>query len=515
MRRILMSIAVLVALASVSFVPALAGPGSGPDASMQALLDGCQRSDAQILTLTTPEWVYVKKADILAARATSLNSHPERQTATGVVRDIHPAGDDLFINHDFNDVDIDIAPDDASKGLVERFGNSLTSEWEEALIPPWAWPQIGDTVKESGSWIWDCGHWQDHSPYNLMPYDPYETGQDLYSPGESFGEGTELHPLYEMAVTREATDELGSYGARRLKRLDSWINGDGGWAAAEEECTLLGIPPAGGHGCPRLRDVAGAYSYDITLPPKPSPGSVLVINPPVVHSAESNVSVSDLSAIPAAGDKVHVSFTIPPGNGQRFGVSVEAGWSDDSPAVAHHLTIDDVHIIHSLDRSSDDDSEPSLNPVNNGPEQTQDPAEWVMFASVNGEWKQVPGLAQVSHGATVTGVGGDPLVSFDFYTIPGVAPRFFVSARECDIPLVDCASDIFLGTPSAIPFSEIGYNDHPGRIQDPSLYHRGQPLTASGTYTLSPNTSGAGYTVEDKPDDKCDSKCYEVTVTLS
>jgi hypothetical protein len=515
MRRILCSMAVLLGLIVV--LPARASGPDSPNNHTQSLLDGCQRSDAQILTLTTSEWVYVYRDKVLQDRAMGLPGG--RATAEGVVKDIHPAGDDLFVNHDFNDVDIEVQPDPtdlASLNLIETGGNTLTTEWEESLIPTWAWPQIGDRVKESGSWIWDCGHWKDSFPGNLTPYDLPETIPDALSGfTNELGEGTELHPLYEMGVMRKDAAGLLNGVPRRLARLDAWISGDGGWALAEEECSLLGIPSLGGHACSRYRDVGGTYSYNVALPPKPSLSSTLVVNAPFIHpETDPALQSTVVSTSLTLDNKLHVEFTIPDGMAQKFGVTVEAGWSDDTTPVDHYsLTLNDVHIVHTLDRTTGDDTEPSQNPVANGPEQTPGPGEWVMFASVNGAWKQVPGVAQVNPGQHIA-----PGVSFDFYTPSGVPPRLFVSARECDIPLVDCASDVFGGTPSAVPFNELGYNDHPGRIQDQNVYHLGIVLTADGQqHTYRPwAASQTPYndTVEDRPDGPCGVTCYEVTATL-
>src|SRR5438093_2174660 len=85
-------------------------PASGPDSHQQPLADGCQRSDAMSLTLSTPEWVYVNRSDVLAARLAG-DATAGRQTVEGTVNDIHPAGDDLYVNHDYNDLDIGVLPD--------------------------------------------------------------------------------------------------------------------------------------------------------------------------------------------------------------------------------------------------------------------------------------------------------------------------------------------------------------------------------------------------------------------
>src|SRR5205814_6434449 len=133
--------------------PSMASPpSSSPDSHQQPLMDGCQRSNAMDLTLTTPEWVYVNRSDVLQQR---LEGDPTagRQTVQGTVDDIHPAGDDLYVNHDYNDLDIGVTPDPQYAGLAATGnGGGLGLEWESALIPTWAWPQVGDGIRASGSW---------------------------------------------------------------------------------------------------------------------------------------------------------------------------------------------------------------------------------------------------------------------------------------------------------------------------------------------------------------------------
>ena len=103
-----------------------AAAASGPDSHTQPLVDGCQRSNAMDLTLTTPEWVYVNRSDVLAARLAG-DQTAGRQTVDGVVSDIHPAGDDLYVNHNYNDLDIAVVPDAGSSGANGRFSRVSVS----------------------------------------------------------------------------------------------------------------------------------------------------------------------------------------------------------------------------------------------------------------------------------------------------------------------------------------------------------------------------------------------------
>src|SRR5437667_11073976 len=114
----LRALAGLLLIAAAPLVPGASRATADPqlDSHHQPLVDGCQRSNAMQLGLSTPEWVYVNHAPVLAARLAGAQ-HAGRQTVEGVVQEAHPAGDDLYVNHDFNDIDVDVAPDPAFAGL--------------------------------------------------------------------------------------------------------------------------------------------------------------------------------------------------------------------------------------------------------------------------------------------------------------------------------------------------------------------------------------------------------------
>ena len=502
-----------IVLAAFGLPAATAASTTGPDPHTKPLLDGCQRFGAGVIALTTPEWVYVDHAHVLAQKATG-NPLAGARTVEGVATDVHPAGDDEFYNHDFNDLDAAVHPDPGFGGLVEAGGSDIGLEWEEAQVPQWAWPSIDDHVRASGSFIWDCGHWGQGSAdptgtANFIPYDPVETGKDLSSHGAIRGEQTELHPLYELATTRAHAAGLLGGVPSVLSQLDVWINSDGSWAHAEEECSLVGLPAAANRACSRYRDVGGRYAYRLKLGPKPA-GGTLVVNPVVVHG-QSTIHVP-VSVVPDPLDgTVAVSFTVPHTKSlERFGITVQAGWTNETtPVVLHHVTLDSMRVFHSLDGPS----EPNLNPVANGPEQTPDPAEWAAFASVDGLWQQVPASAlRGIHEPAPHEIEVIPLhMSFDVWLPAGVQPTVFFTTRECDIPLMNCLQDRFGAVPTGAPFTEIGYNDHPGRIETPGT-HLGLPL-AAGTATYEPGANPQHTANEDLSDYTCDGPCYALTVT--
>ncbi len=499
--------------------PAIGDATAGPDSHLQPLIDGCQRSQSLILAGSTPEWVYVDAAAVLQARLAG-DDVAGRRTAEGYVVESRPAGEDIYLSHDFHDYNLYVRPDPAYADLLGTGNlvpgdeyNQIGGEWETQEIPLWAWPKAHDRVRMSGSWTWDCGHWGNSAAdptglSQLLVYDPVETIQDLAAPGAIRGESTELHPLYEVATYRaDAAGILGRHGARRLSQLDVWINGDGTPAHAVEECALRGIAnwALGRVVCPEDRDVGGTFTYRMTLPPRPSPGSKLVVNPMTVHGDTApSLATLPVSIMPdASRGIVTVSFTIPHTDvPQRFGITVTAGWSNDARPVLHTVRLNRLHITRTLDG----ESEPHLNPAGVPGEQTPDPGEWVLYGNVSGRWFQIPGITQVRDGRTVE-LGR----TFSFYLPRGVTPRLFMSGHECDEPLMDCIHEGTGADPDLLATIEAGFNDRPGRIESNGA---GLPMTY-GTAVYRPATNpnpNAGN--EDLSDAVCGlGGCYQVTAT--
>ncbi|MFY9586038.1 MAG: hypothetical protein WAT66_01140 [Actinomycetota bacterium] len=517
--RVRVSFVAAIALAVVLILTATGTTAvvAGPDSHMQPLLDGCQRSQSLILAGSTPEWTYVNANDVRQARLTG-DQRAGRRTAEGVVAESRPAGEDIYLSHDFHDYNLMVRPDAPYTGLLGSANlvpgeeqNQIEGEWEVQEIPLWAWPKAGDRVRMSGNWIWDCGHWGNSAldPTGLSQltvYDPVETFQDIVGGGGLRGESTELHPMYEVATFRANTAGiLLRYGAHRMSQLDVWINGDGAPAHALEECALLGITNwvTARLACQQGRDVSGTYAYTMKLSKRPSSRSKLVVNPIVVHRETDGALLSLPVKVvrDARRGTVRVSFTIPPGVSQRFGISVSAGWSDDAIPVLHAVRLDRIKIAKSLDGAS----ESNLNPAGAPGEQTPDPGEWVLYANVFGQWIQLP-VAQVRDGQTIQ-LGQ----TFFFWLPKGVKPTLFVSGHECDEPLMDCIHEGTGSQPDTLAMRELGFNDRPGRIE---YRGAGVPLIY-GTHTYRPPVNpdpGSGN--EDLSDAVCGfGGCYQLTVT--
>src|SRR5688572_32603840 len=117
--------AAAVALIAV-LVPTMGQAAPGPDSHVQPLLDGCQRSQSLILAGSTPEWVYVDAAGVTQARLAGDNEKG-RRTAEGVVFEARPAGEDIYLSHDFHDFNLHVTPDPAYADLLGT-GNLVPGE---------------------------------------------------------------------------------------------------------------------------------------------------------------------------------------------------------------------------------------------------------------------------------------------------------------------------------------------------------------------------------------------------
>jgi hypothetical protein len=317
----------------------------------------------------------------------------------------------------------------------------------------WAWPSPGDHVRETGSWIWDCGHWQDGnrqlSSGDNIPGDPLGTG-GVEPIG---GEEAEIHPIQELATWRRqgAFVPDAAPSAVRASRLDVYISNQGGKAKAVEECALVspGQPAAvavrlaAGDGCSELQDVTKQdYTYTLAAPgPPPNPNSQLHV--------QQDVRVSDHAPAPVVtvtGD--HATIIVPfsglPATTdlQDFGATWHAWWETDlTPVARFRVTLEQFTIFNNLDgdihESSKDPSE-------------DDPAEWNLYLDVADTWLNlhdprpghtdlVPGLGQVANRAQRQPFDLTSITPVDLALPANGSLRMFADARHCDLPgYIDC-----------------------------------------------------------------------------
>ncbi|HMC52075.1 MAG TPA: hypothetical protein VKI64_04880, partial [Acidimicrobiales bacterium] len=320
-------------------------------------------------------------------------------------------------------------------------------------VPPWAWPSPGDHVRETGSWIWDCGHWQAEQRSvpnsDLLPGDPLGTaGVEPIG-----GEEAEIHPIQELATWRRqgAFVPAGTASPVQASRLDVYISNQGGKAKAVEECALsspshptaAAARLAAGEGCSELQDVtARGYTYVLTAPgPAPSPAAGLRVQQDLRtgHNAPAPL-------VRIEGDKVRITVPFERVRAtkglQDFGATWHAWWSaDPTPVARFRVTLERFTILNNLDG---DIHESSKDPTED------DPAEWNLYLDVADTWLNlhdprpgqtdlVPGLGQVPNAPARGPFDLSAISPIDVSLPTSGSFRMFADARQCDLPgYVDC-----------------------------------------------------------------------------
>jgi hypothetical protein len=378
-----------------------AARGATPPGPLDAGADGCQRNTVGIAFLQSPEWVYVHR-------------DASEQTASGVVRVSHVSRDDGPATHAFHDYVANLAVDPRYRQLLAgapgagtgnyspdaEEGGRLHFEWESGVVPSFAWPSDGDRATIFGSWIWDCGHWQEG--------------------GRVTGERTEFHPLSAIVVHRRAP-----YLPRGDEsETDVFVSSDGTGAHAVEQCAGVLAPISPTQFGPDLRQciqdparrsqpVAGAYTFFVPAPPRPS--------------GHPRLRYRVLARLPSTGGErvqrraTGLRVTVFPGSGgpTRYGKSFFVGWSTPQPRpTALRITVGDIRIRHG------DPAMPATDPG---------PGAWNLYLEVNGFRKLLndwaPGLARVRDGQRLA------INRTITINVPhGQGLRLLTQGRECDIP---------------------------------------------------------------------------------
>jgi hypothetical protein len=510
-------LAIVVLVAGLVGV-AVARADDHPDSKTQPVVDGCNRSQLALLAeggvgLTDvahptvfPSWVYV-------------DGDNTPKTLEGTVKGAHTAGTDLFGVHKTYDANFDVTPDPGFESLLstrnaEEDPPQVHTEYESGLLPLWAWPSPGDHVRETGSFIWDCGHWQGasrkYSNSDYLPTDPLATiGQE-----EVGGEAAEIHPIQELATWRRQSSLTGA-GAGAASQLDVFLSNQGGKAKAVMECALsspthataAAARIAAGQGCSQLQKIAGKdYTYVLKAPePKPAADSVLRVRsiPRTSKHAPADVVTR------VVGDRVQVTVPfhdVPEAKDlQEFGATVLAYWSSPTapaaPTRLFKVTVDGLKVFNNLDGDiGQNGSNPSVDA----------PGEWNMFLDVAGQWtsvhKAVPQLAKVPN-AKPNGVALDvSKLAPTYVAVPDTASsdlRLFVDARECDLPgYTDC------------PANELDFGQFPGRAElvRPVSSLAGTTTTIALHPPVCPSDSGCPE--ENSKPSQCPVGCWQMDFTV-
>jgi hypothetical protein len=515
-------------------VAASASPPA-PDAQTQPLVDGCQRSPGALLTRQTPEWAYVYNTPASQPAAAPQWVSGVISSGNPAFQAVHTAGGDLPQSHEAYDFNVNILPDADSSFLLgsgnyagrgEETGR-LHTEWEDVVVPKFAWPEPGDRVQEKGSWVWDCGHWG--TPTNVFSPDYWLPKEGQPCPGAVLpdpsqctitGERTEFHP-YRALWTERSPSPNSSNGDNEG---DLFVSTDKTLAGVEADCAHKHPPPPAPDGThpflygpdytacldtePHWQDVTGDYSFLLPAPPRPSPGSTLVFKK-VNMGSSSNAPAPTLVR---EGDAVRVTFSLhtDPGQSLRLAYQIFAGWRKPAPAPPTHLRISfDRLEIHRAQDPGCSGGVPAPNcqlESTRSNQATTAPGDWNLYWDVNGIWGQwAPGNGEflTTDGQVLT---PSPTVKpIDLYVRPGAGWRLYVHGRECDLNALDPANP-FADCPTNQEAADD--NDVQGEILDsyPSAaaslgVHRSDAATTSNDPTSTcPDANAQG--------------CYSLTYTV-
>ena len=435
-----------------------------PDPNVQAQADGCGRSVSGIYQQQVPNWAYVNDRSYPAA-----GPPPPPQWLHGVVDSkykpflsSHPTREDDPVTHDSYDVNIDVLPDAADKGLLgtanDAGRNEETSrvhtERESASLPTFVWPEPGDRVAMLGSWVWDCDH---------------------FAPA---GERTELHPFRAVWVTKAVSPRSPTGESEG----DLYITTDPTPAGVIADCAheTKGDQAAFKaclHAQPRWHDVSGDYSLTLPSPRKPAGGGALQARVVDLGGPQPTVTLGP------TGATVTLHLALSPGQRLTVAKEIFLGWTHPArTASPEHLRLRFRSLIVRRAMDPGGGGESIL------PKQiSAAPGEWVVYWDVAGIWGNWnPLVLRVHDGQIVPG-----RQTIDFYAPRGRPWRMFAFVRECDfgsLAFSDQAQAPWPCPANPKEFGDAGGDDSPGvivnRFATPEAgigLHKGIPLLTDNT----------------------------------
>lgn len=474
---------VLLALAVTAGV--LARPDTPPDPLQQAVADGCDRDDATLHTLQSPNWVYVNDKDYPASGAP-----PALQTVSGVVQsdagNVHTSGGDNPVSHAAYDLNFNIGVAAADADLVAKTNTSggLHVEREEGSTPPFVWPEPGDRVTMRGYWVWDCDHFKTN--------------------GELTGEETELHAWTALWVERSqsARSRAGETEADLYLTTDKTEAGksaDCAHRAKHDQAVFKACVKTE----PNHLDMSGTYKFVWKLPPSRRGGAKIVRIRDMGSVNKPRILVATRGGDP---NGVGIAFTIPK-DGKRHVVALEAfaGWKYHKTKTEHvRVTFDKVLVRRAMDPACI----PKAPPGCGTPETTRDDqatygptGEWNFYSDVAGEWSLwKPQVWNARDGQVIR-----PGRHADVW-LPRARPwRVFVWARECDWgSLALSGPGALFPCPSQPEVGNRGGDDVPGA----ALVRFRSVGGSLGTHSVNSSNNGSTCPAVNK------TGCYRVTFTV-
>ncbi len=471
MRAALLAVA-LVAAAGVSVFAA-----SRPDPNLQAMQDGCVRDYLATVRRESPTWVYVNDRDTKPT-----DPPPAARWLRGVVDGyfpkflgVHPTPEDVPLVHHSYDFNFDVKPDSADDyllGLGNFAGRSPSSrrihvEREQAALPLFAWPELGDRVALLGNWVWDCGHW---------------TGG---------GERTEIHSYRALWLQRNP-GRPSPNSPRGEAEADLVISTEETYAGVEADCAhkTRGDVIAF-RACldrePDWQDVSGFYRFSLAAPPKPSARARLTWR---VVDRGSRGGPGPTFSVRVSGRRAIVEVMIKSAVGRPNVVAKQifVGWSQPPRPRRIHLrmTFPLLFVRRAMDPGC-----PSSRPrcptrqTTIKEQVTTSPGEWNVYWDVAGVWGMWPqGVLRPRDGSVFH--GRRPI---DFYVGPNESWRLFVFTRECDFGSLGNASGAnrrLIPCPHTNEFGSFEGDDVPGVI-----VRRFRGARELGTRTLRPRLVGS------------------------
>jgi hypothetical protein len=412
------------------------GGGCYPVSILPSLFD--------MLTLVNPEWAPVDVGAHLPPVSDPLTIHGTVDLAKinegGDFPADHVAVDEnTFITVDPAEMDLVATGNVGAEGVE---AGSLEVEWEVGRYPLFAWPGTGDRFTGVGRWIWDCGH-PDPDPEGTCSTTTSEAcsiDTDCAAPvcpscvagetcvGVNFNYHSELHPPQAVAISRmgQGYSPSGENGGPRLAtRTDVWISPDGGGAGDRcvlthqaDPFSLLGIDcfPLS----QPLADVnASNFAFDIPLPPRPP------------HSKRPVVRVYDRTPwglprpavtttfvdgpTPVVHAEVEMTTPIDGVLPSRVGKTIIARWpADHTPLRRVEVDVTSLEIVNPLKpvtpliparqrcSASAQDCSASACPAGESCLTLGGPIPgWQLYLEVNGDWRKVRGLGDVSSSSTI------------------------------------------------------------------------------------------------------------------